>query len=278
MKVTVYEVGPRDGLQSLKQFIPTEIKKGLIDELYKAGLTHIEETSFAHPKYVPQMADAEKVFTKGSVLVMNQRGLDRALSTGAEKINIVFSPCEEFNIKNFGKTRSELITMYYVMLNGIPKDNIRVYISMAFGSPYSGIISPKMMRLCIKDAKLLGETVVFSDTVGAATKEEVALWTDIAKENNLKTAIHIHHNGDEQVAIRTVRYALLEGIREIDSSIGGLGGCPFVQESGANLSTETLVRHLNVWGFDCGITEQKLQPALKIVREIKELQELMLVK
>ena len=278
MKVTVYEVGPRDGLQSLKQFIPTEIKKGLIDELYKAGLTHIEETSFAHPKYVPQMADAEKVFTKGSVLVMNQRGLDRALSTGAEKINIVFSPCEEFNIKNFGKTRSELITMYYVMLNGIPKDNIRVYISMAFGSPYSGVISPKMMRLCIKDAKLLGETVVFSDTVGAATKEEVALWTDIAKENNLKTAIHIHHNGDEQVAIRTVRYALLEGIREIDSSIGGLGGCPFVQESGANLSTETLVRHLNVWGFDCGITEQKLQPALKIVREIKELQELMLVK
>ena len=149
---------------------------------------------------------------------------------------------------------------------------------MAFGSPYSGVISPKMMRLCIKDAKLLGETVVFSDTVGAATKEEVALWTDIAKENNLKAAIHIHHNGDEQVAIRTVRYALLEGIREIDSSIGGLGGCPFVQESGANLSTETLVRHLNVWGFDCGITEQKLQPALKIVREIKELQELMLVK
>tara|TARA_R100001510_G_scaffold39620_1_gene36070 strand:- start:1175 stop:2011 length:837 start_codon:yes stop_codon:yes gene_type:complete len=278
MKVTVYEVGPRDGLQNLKQFIPTEIKKGLIDELYKAGLTHIEETSFAHPKYVPQMADAENVFNKGSVLVMNRRGLDRALSVGAEKINIVYSPCEEFNIKNFGKTRSELITMYYTMLNGIPKNNIRVYISMAFGSPYSGVITPKMMQLCIKDAKLLGETVVFSDTVGAATKEEVALWADMAKENNLKAAIHIHHNGDEQKAIRTVRYALLEGIREIDSSIGGLGGCPFVQESGANLSTETLVRHLNIWGFDCGITERKLQPALKIVREIKELQELMLVK
>ena len=278
MKVTVYEVGPRDGLQNLKQFIPTEIKKGLINELYKAGLNNIEETSFAHPKYVPQMADAEKVFTKGSVLVMNQRGLDRALAVGAEKINIVYSPCEKFNMDSFGKTRSELITMYYTMLNGIPKENIRVYISMAFGSPHSGIISPKMMQLCIKDAKLLGDTVVLADTIGVATKEEISLWADMAKENNLKTAIHIHHNGDEQKAIRTVRYALLEGIKEIDSSIGGLGGCPFVQESGANLSTETLVRHLNVWGFDCGITEQQLMPALKIVREIKQLQELMLVK
>lgn len=277
MKITVYEVGPRDGLQNLKHFIPTEIKKGLIDELYKAGLTHIEETSFAHPKYVPQMADAEKVFTKGSVLVMNQRGLDRALSVGAEKINIVFSPCEEFNMKNFGKTRSELITMYYTMLNGIPKNNIRVYISMAFGSPYTGVISPKMMQLCIKDAKLLGKTVVFSDTVGAATKEEVALWADMAKENNLKAAIHIHHNGDEAKALSTVRYAIFEGITEIDSSIGGLGGCPFVKESGANLSTEVLVRHLQAWGFDCGVKENKLKPALKIVKEIKYLQNLLLV-
>ena len=278
MNVTVYEVGPRDGLQNLKQFIPTKIKKDLIDELYKAGLTHIEETSFAHPKYVPQMADAENVFSKGSVLVMNQRGLDRALSVGAEKINIVFSPCEKFNMKNFGKTRSELITMYYTMLNGIPKENIRVYISMAFGSPYSGVVTPNMMKICIKDAKILGNTVVFSDTIGVATKEEVSLWADIAKENNIKSAIHIHHNGDEQKALRTVRDALFEGITEIDSSIGGLGGCPFVKESGANLSTETLVRHLNAWGFDCGIEEMNLKPALKIVREIKNIQELMLVK
>ncbi len=278
MNVTVYEVGPRDGLQNLKQFIPTKIKKDLIDELYKAGLTHIEETSFAHPKYVPQMADAESVFDKGSVLVMNQRGLDRALSVGAEKINIVFSPCEKFNMKNFGKTRSELITMYYTMLNGIPKENIRVYISMAFGSPYSGVVTPNMMKICIKDAKILGNTVVFSDTIGVATKEEVSLWADIAKENNIKSAIHIHHNGDEQKALRTVRDALFEGITEIDSSIGGLGGCPFVKESGANLSTETLVRHLNAWGFDCGIEEMNLKPALKIVREIKNIQELMLVK
>jgi len=278
MKVTVYEVGPRDGLQNLKEFIPTKIKKGLIDELYKAGITHIEETSFAHPKYVPQMADAESVFDRGSVLVMNQRGLDRALSVGAEKINIVFSPCEKFNIKNFGKTRSELITMYYTMLNGIPKENIRVYISMAFGSPYSGIVTPNIMKICIKDAKVLGNTVVFSDTIGVATKEEVSLWAEIAKENKIKSAIHIHHNGDEQKALRTVRDALFEGITEIDSSIGGLGGCPFVEESGANLSTETLVRHLNAWGFDCGIKELNLKPALKIVKEIKNIQKLMLVK
>ena len=103
------------------------------------------------------------------------------------------------------------------------------------------------------------------------------MWADIAKENNLKAAIHIHHNGDEAKALSTVRYALLEGIKEIDSSIGGLGGCPFVEESGANLSTETLVRHLEVWGFDCGFKENKLKPALKIVKEIKYLQNVLLV-
>ena len=278
MNVTVFEVGPRDRLQNLKNFIPTKIKKELIDKLYKAGITEIEETSFAHPKYVPQMADAEKVYDKGSVLVMNKRGLDRALSVGAEKINIVFSPCEEFNVKNFGKTRSELITMYYTMLNGISKNNIRVYISMAFGSPYSGIVTPNMMNICVKDAKILGSTVVFSDTIGVATKKEVSLWANIAKKNKIKSAIHIHHNGNEEKALQTVRYALFEGITEIDSSIGGLGGCPFVKESGANLSTETLVRHLKAWGFECGIDEDKLKPALNIVKKIKSLQKVILIK
>jgi hydroxymethylglutaryl-CoA lyase len=98
MDVTIYEVGPRDGLQKIEEFIPTQTKIDLINALYDAGLEHIEETSFAHPKYVPQMADAEKVFQKGAVLVMNGRGLDRALAVGAEKINIVFSPCETFNL------------------------------------------------------------------------------------------------------------------------------------------------------------------------------------
>ena len=121
MNVTVYEVGPRDGLQSLKFPISTSKKTKLIDALYDAGLTEIEEVSFAHPKLVPQMADAEKVYQRGGALVMNKRGFDRAIAVGAKKINIVISPCETFNMKNMGKTRSELVLMYKTFLDKTPK-------------------------------------------------------------------------------------------------------------------------------------------------------------
>ena len=270
MKVTVYEVGPRDGLQNIKEFIPTETKIDLINALYKAGLENIEETSFAHPKYVPQMADAEKVFQKGGVLVMNGRGLDRALSIGAKKINIVFSPCDMFNINNMGRTRSEIVLMYHTIMSKIPKEDVRVYISMAFGSPYSGEVSPMTMKSCLRDAKMFGNTVVFADTVGCASNNEIALWAEMAIDEGLKPALHLHHR-DEERAMALVSAGLLNGITEFDSSIGGLGGCPFVDNASGNLSTETLVRHLNVWGFDCGVKEEDLKEALQIVRKLKSI-------
>jgi hydroxymethylglutaryl-CoA lyase len=268
MDVTIYEVGPRDGLQKIEEFIPTQTKIDLINALYDAGLEHIEETSFAHPKYVPQMADAEKVFQKGAVLVMNGRGLDRALAVGAEKINIVFSPCETFNINNMGMTRSEIVLMYHTILSKIPKENVRVYISMAFGSPYSGIVSPITMKSCLRDAKMFGDTVVFADTVGCGTDSEVALWAEMAIDESLKPALHLHHKGDEHKALGLVKTGLFNGIKEFDTSIGGLGGCPFVENSGGNLATETLVRHLEFWGFSCGVTEKDLKEASKIARKL----------
>lgn len=267
MKVSIYEVGPRDGLQAIENFIPTKLKLDLIRNLYSAGITNIEETSMAHPKYVPQMADAEEVFTKGSVLVMNKRGYDRAIKMGAEKINIVFSPCETFNINNMGKTRSEIVLMYKTFMK-IPKENVRVYISMAFGSPYSGVHSKNTLESCIRDAKMFGDTVVFADTVGCGSAKEVYELAEMAKKANIKCALHLHHKGDESKPISLVKAGLLAGVKEFDSSIGGLGGCPFTIGSGANLSTETLVRHLIAWGFDCGVTEEALIPASKIAKKI----------
>jgi len=268
MKVSIYEVGPRDGLQGLEQPIKTETKIQLINALYNAGLENIEETSFVHPRLVPQMADAEDVFQKGSVLVMNKRGYERAMAVGAEKINIVFSPCETFNMKNMGKTRSEIVLMYKTFLDKTPKENVRVYISMAFGSPYSGIISPLTMQSCINDAKMFGNTIVFADTVGSASNEEVALWAGMAHDRNITAALHLHHKGNEEKALTLVKTGLLNGIKEFDSSIGGLGGCPFTENSGGNIATETLVRHLNAWGFDCGLTEDDLQVASVIATRI----------
>jgi hydroxymethylglutaryl-CoA lyase len=267
MKVSVYEVGPRDGIQGLEQPVKTETKIQLINALYNAGLENIEETSFAHPRLVPQMADAEDVFQKGSVLVMNKRGYDRAMSVGAEKINIVFSPCETFNMNNMGKTRSEIVLMYKTFMK-IPKENVRVYISMAFGSPYSGAVAPMVMKNCINDAKMFGDTVVFADTVGNGSHNEVALWAEMAIMKGMKPALHLHHKGNEEKALSLVKTGLINGIKEFDSSIGGLGGCPFTENSGSNLSTETLVRHLNAWGFDCGLVENDLQVASVIASRL----------
>ena len=269
MKVNVYEVGPRDGIQYLKRFVPTEKKKNLITLLYDSGIADIEEVSFAHPKRLPQMADAEEVFTgKGAGLVMNKRGFDRAISAGVEKINIVFSPCETFNMKNMGKTRSGIVLMYRTFMDKYPKDKVRVYISMAFGSPYSGQVNPSTMKSCIKDAKMFGDTVVLSDTVGAASHSEVALWAELVQDAGLNCALHLHHKGEESRAVSLVKTGLLAGIKEFDSSIAGLGGCPFAEGSGANISTETLVRHLHAWDFETDIDEYKLEEAGRVAYRI----------
>lgn len=270
VKVTVYEVGPRDGLQYLPHTVDTKDKRLLIKTLYDAGIENIEEVSFAHPKIIPQMADAEKVFSgKGSALVMNKRGFDRAMASGVEKINIVFSPCETFNMRSFKMTRSELVTNYFTFMNKIPKENVRVYISMAFGSPYSGLFDDNILRSCIRDAKIFGNTVVFSDTVGIGDKNQVKQLARLALKESMIPALHLHHKGDESRPISLVKAGLLAGIKHFDSSIGGLGGCPMVEGSGSNLSTETLVRHIDAWGFESNVNESKLYDALKIVQRIR---------
>lgn len=269
VNVSVYEVGPRDGLQYLKHIVPSEKKRELIESLYSAGVENIEEVSFAHPKVLPQMADAEDVFSgKGAALVMNKRGFDRAVEAGVEKINIVFSPCDIFNLKNMGKTRSEIITMYYTFLNGYPKENVRVYISMAFGSPDMGDVSHRMMLSCIKDAKLFSNNVVICDTIGCGMESEVKLWAEVGNIEGVTLAMHLHHKGDEHHAMRLVRSGLLNGIKQFDASIGGLGGCPFTNGSGANINTATLVRYLHAWGFETGIDEEKLEHADWIAKRI----------
>ena len=132
ISVKVYEVGPRDGLQSLGYTVDTETKKQLIQSLYDAGIETVEETSFVHPKLVPNMADAEEVFTgKGSALVLNKRGYERAKAAGVEKFNIVLSPCETFNMKNMNARHDELVLRYRTFMLDVPKENVKVYISMA---------------------------------------------------------------------------------------------------------------------------------------------------
>ena len=140
---------------------------------------------------------------------------------------------------------------------------------MAFGSPYCGEITEHRMKGMLKDAALFGNTVVFSDTIGVGSTDEVHKWVRMARDENLTPALHLHHKGDESKPLQLIRAGLMSGVTQFDSSIGGLGGCPFAEGSGANLSTETLVRHLNTWGIDCGLKETDLNKALKIVWKIQ---------
>ena len=272
--IRIYEVGPRDGLQTIKQIVPTRMKRTLIEALRSAGLTSIETVSFAHPLYVPQMADAEQVFDgQGAALVMNQRGMDRAVKSGVTHFNIVFSPSNEFNLRNLGCELNEALARYMVMLEGVPKANVRVYLSCFFGCPYEGDISVGKRAKAIQAAKLFGDTVVLSDTVGTGTRHEVEVGAGICDKVGIRPALHLHHRvGKEEQALSLVRKGIECGITEFDSSIGGLGGCPFVQGSPGNLSTESLVRYLGFLGHDCGVSIEDLANAKRIALKIADTQ------
>lgn len=265
-KITIYEVGPRDGLQSLDHIIPVDKKIQLIESLQKAGLQNIEVTAFSHPRRLPQMADAEEVFQgQGSVLVMNQKGMDRALAAGATHFNIVYSPSEEFNERNLGCDLNTAIARYMKMLEGISKDNVRVYISCFFGCPYEGEMHRTKLARAIATAKLFASTVVLCDTVGVATIPDIRAAAMMAHQHRIKPALHLHHQVDRLPhTLGLVRVAIENGITEFDSSIGGLGGCPFIDGSPGNLPTESLVAWSKAHNIDCGVEWDDLSDALDL--------------
>ena len=271
-KISIYEVGPRDGLQTIKKLVSTRMKRALIDALRGAGLHSIETVSFAHPLHVPQMADAERVYDgKGAALVMNQRGMDRAIKSRVTHFNIVFSPSEEFNRRNLGCELKEALARYMFMLEGVPKANVRVYISCYFGCPYEGDIPMSKRVKAIQAAKLFGDTVVLADTIGVGTEHDVEVGAGICEKVGIRSALHLHHRKDRELyALSLVRKAIECGITEFDSSIGGLGGCPLIEGSPGNLATESLVNWLTARGYDCGVSIDDLANAKRIALKIAE--------
>jgi hydroxymethylglutaryl-CoA lyase len=272
--IEIYEVGPRDGLQAFSHTILLQDKVDLIKALVGAGLIDIEVGSLVHPKLVPSMADSDEVFKKVwhldaclGLLVPNNKGIERAKKLGATYYNIFFSPMPSFNIANHGKTYQEVVDQYYISLDGIPKENIRVYLSMAFHSNKNEI------NKAMKDACNLGSTVVLCDTDGTATNEEVYHTIRRAKQHTDNIALHLHKSTKLFQHIAT---AYEMGVTQFDSSIGGMGGCPFVEGSESNLATEELVKWCNQMHIPCGVSLEDLDPALEIVKKIKAPHQLVL--
>jgi hydroxymethylglutaryl-CoA lyase len=256
---TVYEVGPRDGLQSLSHVIPVENRVELIHMLAAAGLKNIEAGSFVNPERVPTMADTDEVLLRCvkvdaqlSALVPNARGMRDARAVGVERFNVFFSADEEFNLLNLGKTREQAVEDFAVMLFGVPKEHVRVYVSLAFSSPLDEVAD------AVADAETLGGTVVLCDTEGRASPDSVR---QVVGLSGGRTALHLHHGREGWRMFENIAVAYDSGIREFDASIGGLGGCPFVLGSRGNLDTSELVAWGIREGLDCGIELEALEPA-----------------
>jgi hydroxymethylglutaryl-CoA lyase len=264
-RVTVYEVGPRDGLQAEKTVVPLQVKLEFIDRLGKAGLAVIEATSFVSARWVPQLADAEKLMTglqrrpgvRYPVLVPNERGFERAIAAGAGEIAIFVSATETFAKQNLGTTLDGAIEMAASVVaasraRGLP---VRGYVSMCFGDPWEGRVEPEQPAAVAGRLTELGcATISLGDTIGVATAGQVAAVLDRVEAAGVprnRVALHLHDTYGQ--ALANVLAGLEAGVTEFDSSAGGLGGCPYAKSATGNLATEDLVWMLEGLGIETGI-------------------------
>ena len=273
---SIYEVGPRDGLQSADTIMPTASKVEMIERLAQCGIRNVEVGAMVSPDKVPNMADSGKVYSQVSylepdvtlgMLVPNAKGVERAKAVGVSKFNVFFSPSDYFNINNHGRTLNFIFSEYVSALHEVDKSDVRVYVSTAFGCPGTGEIPSEAMRRALSWADSLGSTIVLSDTTGRANPMRInRMMREISKTSvAADIALHLHHGPRRNRMYDNISAAFDAGIRQFDSSINGLGGCPFIPGSGGNLATEELV----AWGerenLDSGISLDDLKPVSKFV-------------
>ncbi|MEU3503414.1 hydroxymethylglutaryl-CoA lyase [Streptomyces hundungensis] len=264
-RVRIHEVGARDGLQNEKTVVPTEVKAEFVHRLAAAGLTTVEATSFVHPKWVPQLADAEALFpllgdldgVALPVLVPNERGLDRALALGATRIAVFASATESFAKANLNRTVDESLAMFEPVVARAKADgaHVRGYLSMCFGDPWEGAVPVAQVVRVAKTLMELGcDELSLGDTIGVATPAHVgALLTGLNDRSIATDAIGVHFHDTYGQALANTFAALQHGVSTVDASAGGLGGCPYAKSATGNLATEDLVWMLQGLGVDTGV-------------------------
>jgi hydroxymethylglutaryl-CoA lyase len=275
-KATIIEVGPRDGLQNEKTFIPTPVKKEFISALKKAGFAEMELTSFVSPKWVPQMADAAEIAASsiGSgvrdiVLAPNRKGIERAYMTGCRAIAVFVGVSDSFNKKNINKTTAESMEEILPLVRELKEKGyfVRACISTSFYCPYEGKIEEdRTVDLCRQFTIAGADELSVADTIGmAAPHEAYSLFSRLKREfpDVLLTA---HFHDTRKMALTNIFAALQAGIDRFDSSAGGLGGCPFAPGAAGNAATEDVVNMLERMGISTGIDLSLLVEAIDIVK------------
>lgn len=269
-RVRIHEVGARDGLQNERTVVPTEVKAEFIHRLAAAGLPTVEATSFVHPKWVPQLADAEQLFPllgdldpqRLPVLVPNERGLDRALTLGARRIAVFGSATESFAKANLNRTVDEALAMFAPVITRAKDAGVEVrgYLSMCFGDPWEGPVPvAQTVRVCRALLDLGCDELSLGDTIGVATPGHVQTLLAALNEAGVPTSrIGVHFHDTYGQALANTFAALQHGITTIDASAGGLGGCPYAKSATGNLATEDLVWMLHGLGIETGVDLDRL--------------------
>ena len=268
-KIQIVEVGPRDGLQNEKEWVPTETKISLIEKLADAGLTKIEATSFVSPKWVPQLKDAHEVFTgikriagvSYPVLTPNMKGFERALEADAKEIAVFSAASETFTQKNTNCSIEESINRFRPVLEEAQKNNIQVrgYISCVLGCPYQGHVPVEdVINLAAKMIEMGCFQISLGDTIGAGTPVQAKTMVQKVAEKVPVSKLALHFHDTRGQALANI-YACLElGITVIDASVAGLGGCPYAKGVTGNVATEDVVFMLHGMDIETGIDLNKL--------------------
>ncbi len=264
-RVTVYEVGPRDGLQNDPATVSAPDKSRFIELLARAGLPVIEVTSFVRPGAIPQLSDAEDVVrdsvrlpgTRYTALVPNLRGMERLDPTRLDGIALFTAASETFSRRNTNAGIAETIDRFRPVVTQAREQGlwVRAYISTAFGCPYEGEISPGQVLQVGQELVALGvDELSVSDTIGVATPGQVLSVLDTLVPHVSVGQIALHFHDTRGTALANVLAGLQAGVATFDSSAGGLGGCPYAPGATGNLATEDLVYMLNGLGVETGVS------------------------
>lgn len=278
-KVTIIEVGPRDGFQNERQFISTEKKVEIINALSKSGLKNIQVSSVVHPRAVPQLSDAEEVMNgikrvtgvSYRLLAPNLRGVQRALQLKPDKINLMMSVSESHNLSNANRSIDDSLREFEKIVPLILDRGISVGAGMAcgFGCPFEGKVSIRQIEyIADRYIALKIRSIGLADSVGFANPKQVYSTMShlLDKYPDVEWVLHFHNHRD--LALANILAAMQVGITQFDSSIGGLGGCPYVPKAAGNIATEDLVNMLDEMGIETGVDLDAVLLAAEIVQEV----------
>lgn len=262
--VNIFEVGPRDGLQNEKGSISVAAKVELINRLSQTGLSNIEAGSFVSPKWVPQMADSAEVFSQikranniiYSALTPNMQGLEAAIEAGVNEVAVFGAASESFSRKNINCSIDESIERFTPVIETALSNNIAVrgYVSCIAGCPYEGAIEPEAVAHVSKRLRELGcDQISLGDTIGVGTPEQIKRVLSVVSKHVPIEQLAIHCHDTYGQAIANIYAALQCGVSTIDSSVAGLGGCPYADGASGNVASEDVVYLLNGLEIDCGV-------------------------